>query len=313
MTQSPIGVSDGHALGCGLRVVTTEPRAIDAARRAVDDVLQRVDEACSRFRDDSELSRLNAAGGRPVTVSPLFASAIDLALRAAALTGGAVDPTVGRAIRLAGYDRDFAAVPPDGAAIRLVANPVPGWTAVHFDAAQRTVALPPSVELDLGATAKGMAADLAAAAALRAAGQGGVLVSIGGDIATAGRPPSGRWRVQVSEDSGEPIVDGAEAIAIDVAGVATSSTTVRTWTRGGVRLHHIIDPRTGLPADGRWRTVSVLAATCADANIASTAAIVLGGGALEWLAQARVPARLVNVDGGITRTGGWPPPAEATA
>ena len=306
-------VSEGRALGCALRVVVTEPAGIVPAALAVDGVMSAIDETCSRFRDDSELSRIAGAHGRPVSLSPLLATAIELALRAAEITDGAVDPTVGRAVRLAGYDRDFAGVPAEGGPLRLVAERVPGWRSLRYEPGVRALIVPPGVEIDLGATAKGLAADLAAAAAaaaLSAIGAGGVLVSIGGDIATAGTPPPGGWRIQVSEDSGDPIAAGREAISVGAAGVATSSTTVRTWMRGGTRLHHLIDPRDGLPAAGPWRTATVVAASCADANIAATAAIVKGIDAPAWLLRAGVAARLVGTDGRVARIGGWPEPAD---
>jgi len=173
---------------------------------------------------------------------------------------------------------------------------------------RRMVRVPRGMELDLGATAKALASDLSAAAALEAAGPGGVLVSLGGDIAVAGEPPDGGWIIQVSEDSGSPIATGEETVAITAGGMATSSTTVRRWTRGGVVLHHIIDPATGLPASGRWRTATVVAATCVDANIASTAAIVIGTPAARWLETAGLPGRLVDRSGTVHRTAGWPVP-----
>jgi thiamine biosynthesis lipoprotein len=176
---------------------------------------------------------------------------------------------------------------------------------VRFDPATRAVSVPAGVELDLGATAKALAADMSASAALEA-GAGGVLVSLGGDVAVAGEAPAGGWVIQVSEDSGAPINPGEERIAITAGGVATSSTTVRRWTRGGVVLHHIIDPETGLPTAGPWRTATVVAATCVDANIASTAAIVKGASALAWLAAAALPARLVDRSGRVLRAPGWP-------
>jgi thiamine biosynthesis lipoprotein len=168
--------------------------------------------------------------------------------------------------------------------------------------------VPTGIEIDLGATAKALAADLAAAAALKAVGAGGVLVSLGGDIAVAGNPPVQGWAVQASEDSNAPIDDDEETITIESGGIATSSTTVRQWTRGGLVLHHIIDPSTGLPVVGRWRTASVVAASCVDANIASTAAIVMGDAAIPWLAANNLPARLVDRYGGIHRVSGWPEP-----
>jgi thiamine biosynthesis lipoprotein ApbE len=296
---------DGRALGCAARLVVTEPSRVRLAELAVAGVLRQIEDSCSRFRTDSELSLLNANPETDVALSPTLAAALGVALRAARLSGGAVDPTVGSAVVAAGYDRDFALVAPDGQPVRLASRPVPGWRSIRLDVARRTACIPRGVHVDLGATAKALAADLAADAALRAAG-GGVLVSLGGDIAMRGEPPPGGWRVQVGEDSTAAIAGGAEAIRVAGGGVATSSTTVRRWRRGGATLHHLIDPRTGLPADGRWRTASAAAATCVDANTAATAAIVLGAAAAGWLEAARVPARLVDRRGGVVRLAGWP-------
>ncbi len=306
MSSSVLGIADDTALGGSLRVIVTMPGSLRAAKAAVDLVVAAMDLAASRFRDDSELSRLNASPERDVTVSPLLAQAIAAALRGAELSGGAVDPTVGSAVRLAGYDTDFAQVPADGDRIRLYAERVPGWRAVRLDRTARTVRVPRGVEIDLGATAKALTSDLAAAAASKAIGGAGVLVSLGGDIAVAGEAPAEGWSIQTSDDSAAPIDETQEAISITSGGIATSSTTVRRWTRGGVVMHHIIDPATGLPADTCWRTVSVVAANCVDANIASTAAIVMSRSAISWLEAGHLPARLVDLSGNVLRVAGWP-------
>ena len=307
MSATVFGVADDRALGGSVRVVVTDPRDLNAAKAAVDDVLAAIDAAASRFREDSELSRLNSRPELKVKVSPLLAQAIAASLHGAQVTNGAVDPTIGSAIRLAGYDSDFAAVAPQGGPLRLVAHRIPGWELLRFDLSARTVTVPRGVELDLGATAKALASDLAAHAAGRTLSSGGgVLVSLGGDIAVAGEAPPGGWPVQASEDSGSPIDPGEETITITAGGIATSSTTVRRWTRGEVVLHHIIDPATGLPVDGPWRTATVAAGSCVDANIASTAAIVMGEAAVAWLERHHVPARLVDRDGGVHRLADWP-------
>jgi FAD:protein FMN transferase len=308
MTSSVLGIADDNALGGSVRVIVTRPAELSAAKAAVDRVLDDIDRAASRFRDDSELSRLNASPERDVVVSRLLARALSAALRGARLTEGAVDPTIGSAIRLAGYDADFARVPADGPGIKLTVATIPGWQAIRFDEARRTVRIPRGVEIDLGATAKALAADLAATAAMEATAGGGVLVSLGGDISVAGEPPHEGWLIQTSEDSGAPIDDTEETISIRSGGIATSSTIVRRWTRGGEVLHHIIDPATGRPAGGRWRTASVVAATCVDANIASTAAIVMGDRAVPWLEAHRLPGRLVDRVGMVHRVSGWPFP-----
>src|SRR5207245_10539140 len=151
---------------------------------------------------------------------------------------------------------------------------IPGWQAIRFSAATRSIVIPRGVELDLGATAKALASDLAAAAAHNAAG-GGVLVSLGGDIAVAGDAPHAGWAVQTSEDSASPISDAEETISIANGGVATSGTTVRRWVRGSTVLHHIVDPATGMPAESCGRSATVVASSCVDANIAPTAALVI--------------------------------------
>jgi thiamine biosynthesis lipoprotein ApbE len=303
-----LGIVDDRALGTSMRLIVTRPDGLAAAKAAADRIISAIDEAASRFRDDSELSRVNREAGREVRVSPLLAQAIAAGLRGARLSDGAVDPTVGTAVRLAGYDRDFASIPPDGSPINLSVSRVPGWQAIQFDEGARVVFVPAGVEIDLGATAKALAADLAASAAHLAVGAGGVLVSLGGDIAVAGDPPIQGWAVQASEDSNAPIDDDEETITIESGGIATSSTTVRRWMRGGVVLHHIIDPSTGLPVTGRWRTATVVAASCVDANIASTAAIVMGDAAIPWLAANDLPARLVDRYGSVHRVSGWPEP-----
>src|SRR5450759_1953378 len=241
MSSSVLGIADGRALGGSLRVIVTRPGSLRAAKAAVDEVVAAIDLAASRFRENSELSRLNSSPERDVTVSPLLAQAIGAALRGAELSGGAVDPTIGSAVRLAGYDSDFAKVPADGDHIHLIAHQVPGWRAIRFDVHSRSVRLPRGVEIDLGATAKALASDLAAAAASKAIGGSGGLVSLGGDSAVAGQAPVGGWSIQTSDDSAAPIDDTAETISITSGGIATSSTTVRRWTRGGVVLHHLVD------------------------------------------------------------------------
>ena len=111
--------------------------------------------------------------------------------------------------------------------------------------------------------------------------------------------------MQLTDDHADPIESGGPAVSIVAGGLATSSTSVRRWTRGERTYHHLVDPRTGAPADEYWRTDTVAAASCVDANIASTAAVVLGPAALDWLDERRLPARLVDVDGGVATAGGW--------
>lgn len=295
------------ALGTTAVLVVAADAVPDAARAAVAAELDALDRACSRFRPDSELEAVHAADGAPVPIGPLLAEAVAVALDAARRTAGAVDPTVGAAVIASGYDRDFAALPADGS--RRPASPAPGWRAVRLDRRHGTLRLPPGVRLDLGATAKALAADRAALAAARASAPHGVLVSLGGDVAVAGPPPAGGWPVGISDGHADPTAEAS--VALLGGGLATSSTTQRRWRRGGEEAHHIIDPRTGAPAPEVWRTATVAARSCVEANVASTAAIVLGERAPAWLARQRLPARLVRRDGRVQLAGGWVPEAAA--
>jgi thiamine biosynthesis lipoprotein len=285
--------------------VVAEASVLDRARELVEAEIRAIDLACSRFRADSELTALNESAGRPFRISDLFAEALEVALRAARQTAGAVDPTVGGAMLRIGYDDDFESLPRQRPPSPMQALAVPGWRLVRLDRMAGTVALPPGVRLDLGATAKALAADRAAAAAHRATGEG-VLVNLGGDLAAGGPSPDGGWTVLIAEDHrGDPDGPGPR-VAFRSGGLATSSTTVRRWRVGELDRHHLVDPATGLPATGPWRTVSVAAASCVDANTAATAAIVMGAAAEGWLSARRLPARLVGQDGGVVVTGGWP-------
>jgi thiamine biosynthesis lipoprotein len=287
----------------------SDPSALAPARAAVELVLDEIDLACSRFRRDSELMAVNAAAGRAVLVSPLMLDAVEAALRAAELTDGDVDPTVGGAVIALGYDRDYELIAAGGAAApaapRVRASSVPGWRSVQVNRLAGTVRVSRGVTLDLGATAKALAADRAAASAREATGAG-VLVSVGGDIATAGGAPAGGWRIRVTDDHRAEDTAPGQSITLWGGGLATSSTTTRRWRTESGAAHHLVDPATGRPADGPWRTVSVTAATCLDANIASTAAIIRGERAAHWLESLGLPSRLVSVEGGVRHLAGWP-------
>lgn len=308
----------------GVVLRLADPHGLAAARVAVERELEAIDRACSRFRADSEIARANTRAGRIVRVSPLLAEALALALRAARLTDGDVDPTVGSALVLAGYDRDWLSLEPaqEGRPAAIAADDGPcahehpsapviqaralcGWRSLTFDPDTRTVRVPAGFTIDLGATAKAWAADRAAQVAGQTAGCG-ALVAIGGDIATCGPAPTGGWAVHVTDDHRSDHHAPGQTVTIDSGGLATSSTAVRRWRHRGRTRHHIIDPATGAPVQSTWRTVSVAAASCADANIATTAALVRASAAPAWLAQMGVPARLVSDGGRVYTIGAWP-------
>ncbi|GAB3879889.1 FAD:protein FMN transferase [Kibdelosporangium lantanae] len=267
------------------RLVVTDPTALADATTLVKGILAEIDRTASRFRPDSELMRVPT--GVPTHVSPLLARMVAEALLAADRTHGAVDPTVGGALVTLGYDRDITQV----GAGAWEASVVPGWRSVRLVGTELTV--PDGVVLDLGATGKAFAADRCADLVSQLFGTG-VLVSLGGDIATAG---PGDWRVAVAD----------EVITLPAgAAIATSSTEIRTWRRGGREFHHVLDPVTGLPARRVWSEVSVVADRCVDANTLSTASLVRGAEAPALLRRFGVPARLTTVDGSVRRVGGWP-------
>lgn len=292
-----------RALGTTATVLVTDAASLPAATALLHEELAVLDETCSRFRGDSELRELERRAGRSVPISPLLTVLLGAALRAARLTEGLVDPTVGQAMCAVGYDRDFAALPPGDAPVRP-AVPAPGWWRVGLDPVRGEVLVPRGVRIDLGATAKAVAADRAARRIADRQGCG-VLVSLGGDVAVAGGTPPGGWRVQLGDDHAAAGADSDPVVQISDGGLATSSTTCRTWRRGGRVAHHILDPRTGEPATPWWRTVTVAAGSCLDANTASTAAIVLAAAAPAWLTRRGLPARLVSTSGWVVQTPGW--------
>jgi thiamine biosynthesis lipoprotein len=300
-----IAAADWTAWTCRVRVAVTDPDALYEARELLTDLMDDVDRAASRFRDDSELSALDRADGAWTPISPLLTELLAVALRAARLTDGDVDPTVGASLSGLGYDRDVQKIAVDGI---VLAIPAPGWRTVELDEEGCRVRLAPGVRLDLGATAKAWTADTGAEAVTSATGSG-CLVSIGGDISVAGPPPAGGWRIRVEDVARDP--DDAPSgpssvVTIRDGGLATSSVTARRWRRDGVWLHHLIDPHTGMPPAPAWRTVSAAAGTCVDANVLSTAAVVRGDRIWPLLREARLPVRLVTADGQVLTAGGWP-------
>jgi thiamine biosynthesis lipoprotein len=252
---------------------------------------------------DSDLVRANSAAGSWTNVDPLLVKAVGAAVEAAAQTDGLVDPTLGHALVAVGYDRDISLVlaestDPAGVGVPARAG---AWRDIQRDPAG-AVLVPRGSALDLGATCKAWACDLIVAA-VAAEFDCTVVLSLGGDIAVAG---PGGWPVAITETIDDPA--GAEIVHLPYGGLATSSTAARRWIRGGVIRHHLIDPRTGEPTSGRWRTVTATGASCLAANTASTAAIVLGERAVGWLSERDIPARLVDTCGRVVRTARWPEP-----
>lgn len=274
---------DVRAMGTSLSVygpaATFEPGA-----DAVIETFRNEEQRFSRFRPDSELSRVNALAGSWVQVSEGFGTLLDFSLDQANATHGAFDPTVLAAVEAAGYDRDFEEV--IRAARGALRPPVPCGRWKEIAVHGRSVRLPPGVGLDFGGVAKGWTADLAVAGALES-GMPWVLVSAGGDQRIGGDAPS--LSIDV-EDPDEPTA-ALMTLRLDRGGLATSSTAKRTWGPG---LHHVIDPRTGAPAITDAVQVTVWAPTCAAAEIAATTALLAGTRAV-----ADAPSVIVAIDGSL--------------
>jgi thiamine biosynthesis lipoprotein len=298
------------AIGTTALVATEHKSDLLHARGILAAQLDQLDRACSRFRPDSELVLANARAGKPVRVSRLLATAVQAALEAAVETDGLVDPTLGAQLRAAGYDRTFSLVRDRDRWTIAPSSPRAYWAEVELDRSTGLLRTPRGCELDLGATAKALAADHAASTISAAIGSW-VLVSLGGDIAVAGDTPAGGVSIRVGDDHAERLDAPGPCVALASGGIATSSTVVRSWKTDRGTAHHVIDPRTGLPARTPWRTITVAAGSCLDANVASTAAVVLGTDAVDWLRQRDLPSRLVAHDGSVVHVGSWPAEAEA--
>ena len=288
-----------RAMGSDIHLVLPASRA-SAAARAVEDLFAEWEGVLSRFRPESELSRLNAKAGTPVTVGPILFDAIDAAVEAARTTGGLFDPTLGRELVRLGYDRSFQEIRDVPAALDV---PVGGgaWRAMVVDRSAGVVTVPSVSALDLGGIAKGMAVD-ASLELLRSIGVETALVSAGGDLAVLGLPPDRRaWDVLIGTDPRGPV------LPLVRGALATSGSTRRRWRQGDVVQHHLVDPCTGEPAVSGLREVTVAAGTCRIAEVGSTAAFVAGprlGPAL--LARLGVAGLLVTSAGEHITVGRWP-------
>lgn len=295
----------GHtfrAIGTINAVLVTRDEVLDEAVGLAQRHLADLDRAASRFRADSEVSRLAARSaiaadegrsGAALVGSPLFLDYLAAARHAARISDGLVDFTVGSALVAAGYDAELDVV---RARPRhrtdLAGHPgaeprVPGWLSVHVDPATGRVETPAGTVIDLGASAKAHAADTIAHMLAQRL-PGGFLVNLGGDIATSGDLPDGGWRVGVEAADGTV----RQVVALTGQALTTSSTQLRTWATAHGQAHHIIDPRTGAIAPVVWAHVSCVGATALEANTASTAALVLVEDAPAWLTRHGIPARL---------------------
>lgn len=301
---APRHVREFRALGTYVHLQTEgDP---DRAHRRAAELLDEIDLACSRFRTDSDLSRVNRSAGSWTQVSDLLLRAVEVAVAVADETEGLVDPCLGRTLVELGYDTDYQQVRTLDRTRTSAAVEPGAWRRIEIDPAG-ALRIPTGVALDLGATAKAWASDLIALTLVEEFGAP-VLVSLGGDVRVAAPPGEQRpWTIRITEfpgGSGDALAP--ETITLDGGGLATSSTRVRRWRAGAAELHHLIDPRTGRPTDGLWRTATATGPSCTAANAATTAALVLGAGAPSWLSARRIDARLVGTGGQVRTCGAWP-------
>jgi len=285
-------------MGCTAHVVVVGgPRGLTTLAR---ERLQALEARWSRFLPTSELSRLNAAAGTPCHVSPETFGLIERSIHGWAATGGAFDPTVLPALVAAGYDRTFRELSDDE---RPAGHPVPGLGcgAIRLDPRWRMVTMPTGTTLDPGGIGKGLAADLVVAL-LVDAGASGACVNVGGDIRVAGEAPTpAGWVVSV-EDPRAPGRELDRFVLADGA-VATSSTAVRSWRRGGRLQHHLIDPATGSPASSPALAATVVAGAGWWAEVLTKAALLAGSAGPGLLATAGAAGFVLTGDGAIHTTG----------
>jgi len=289
-----------------LGVATRGDRAVRSAFAAVEALFEKYEASLSRFRVESELSAANRAAGTPFHCSEILFAALEAARAAAADTGGLFEPCVLEALIAAGYDKTFAvvALTEPAAPPRPVPAPADRWRAIALDRAGRTITTPPGVQLDLGGIGKGLAVD-AAAALLRPLG--GCYIDAGGDLVAYGAADDGPWRVGV-QDPWRPERD-LTVVQLRDAALATSSRLRRRWRRAGVKQHHLIDPRSGRPAQTDLVAATVRASTAARADVLAKCAVILGGERGAAFLEARCAAGLlVREDGAVTAIGEWREP-----
>jgi thiamine biosynthesis lipoprotein len=267
----------------------------------VRDLFDDWEERLSRFRPDSELSRLNARAGEPVVASAVLFDVVSAGVAAAQATDGLFDPTLLPQLVRVGYSESFVRNRPFAAAARGAPEPGGAWRNVVLDHRLRTVVLPHTCALDLGGIAKGMSVD----AALELLERGGVeaaLVSAGGDLAVLGLPPDRRtWPVLIGDD------EEREMVALSRGALATSGVAGRSWLQGGIPRHHLLDPRTGDPVISDLLEVTVAAGTCKLAEVAATVCFLLGSQhGRDFVVSNKLAGRLTRRDGTRSAVGPWP-------
>lgn len=301
--ETPLGLARANFRAMGTEVTLLAPAPqIEQALRLTRDLFEEWERALSRFRPESELSRLNGRAGRPVAASPLLLRVLATALNAARATRGVFDPSLQLRMIEIGYSDSFEALAPHQPAADAGRHArAGGWRDIVVDEARGLARLPPGVGLDFGGIAKGMAVD-AALDRLAEAGLTPALVNAGGDLAVRGLPegqPS--WAITAPGRVGEWV------IGLERGSAATSGVARRRWTQGETPRHHLLDPRNGEPAQSALWSVTAVATTCAQAEVAAKTALILGREAgARFISEAHLAALLVAESGEWETAGAWP-------
>jgi thiamine biosynthesis lipoprotein len=289
-----------RAMGTIISMLLPENQA-EMGAQIVRTLFSEWEQTLSRFLPESELSQLNQQTGTPVAVSDLFYDVLATALTAAKATEGVYDPALLDQLVQLGYDRTFD----DLEAVRfdpiIPGEPGGRWRGIKVDPIRRHVTLPTGIKLDFGGIAKGMAVD-AALESLRQSGVSQALVNAGGDLAVLGLPPAAeQWLVAV------PGQEQFWTIPLHHGAIATSGIAHRHWWQGSKLRHHILDPRTGLPAQSDLWSVTVVADRCEQAEVAAKVAFILGSepGA-NFLRRHRIAGLLVDEGGTWGTVEPWP-------
>lgn len=287
-------------MGTTMTVLSGAP-TLGQATRLVEDLFATWEDSLSRFTPESELSYVNGQAGRPVQVSRLFWFVMGRALEAARATDGVYDPSMGTHIVEAGYDRTFDEVPTRQHHVPGARSAGGSWRKIHLDPVARTVTLPVGMRLDFGGIAKGLAVD-AAVERLENEGLAPILVEAGGDLRVLGTPPGlDGWQIRVD------VPDRPQVVTLHGGAMATSSRLRRQWQAGGRAMHHILDPRTGVPAASPLVSVTVAATLCAQADVAAKVALILGRAAgSDFLQTHGMSALLADEHGAVHTVGTWP-------
>jgi thiamine biosynthesis lipoprotein len=287
-----------RAMGCQMLAVLDAAEPPMARRQAcLDEVpgwFEAWEQALSRFRANSELNYLNGCTGRWARVSPILWEVIQYALKAAQWSDGLVSPTLLNAMEAIGYDRSFEMIKAIDER-SITSQPDGLWGAIKRRSATRSIQLPHNARLDLGGVAKGWAADRAAR---QLSAHGPALIDAGGDIALSGaRADGSSWPIGVSD----PLQPDRQLalLMITAGGVATSGCDYRRWQRDGRTVHHIIDPRTGLPAETDVLSATVIAPSAYRAEVAAKIVLISGSEAgLHWIESQPEFAALIVLDDG---------------